>query len=125
MDHISKLTKICCHFGMAQYPATHIISLYCIPRYIFSTEGHLLPISPEISLVHEHCSYVGSFCKGNKTSLLDVSFEPSNTKFYTGLGLSAIESVPASGNIKVWLATFFIVFSILMTVGTEPDCVIL
>ncbi|KAK1310115.1 putative alpha-mannosidase I MNS4 [Acorus calamus] len=32
-------------------------------KYIFSTEGHLLPATPEISLVHEHCSYFGSFCK--------------------------------------------------------------
>lgn len=79
----------------------------------------MLPISPEISLVHEHCSYFGSFCKGNETNLFGASFEPSNTKFYVGLGLSAIESVPTSGNIKVWLATFFIVFSILTTVGTR------
>uniref|UniRef100_A0A1D1Y634 alpha-1,2-Mannosidase n=1 Tax=Anthurium amnicola TaxID=1678845 RepID=A0A1D1Y634_9ARAE len=32
-------------------------------KYIFSTEGHLLPATPEISLVNEHCSYFGAFCK--------------------------------------------------------------
>ncbi|PIA31515.1 hypothetical protein AQUCO_04900074v1 [Aquilegia coerulea] len=34
-------------------------------KYIFSTEGHLLPATPEIALVHEHCSYFGAFCRGN------------------------------------------------------------
>ncbi|XP_057840091.2 alpha-mannosidase I MNS4 [Cryptomeria japonica] len=34
-------------------------------QYIFNTEGHLFPMSPEISLTEEHCSYVGSFCKDN------------------------------------------------------------
>ncbi|KAF8401793.1 hypothetical protein HHK36_012739 [Tetracentron sinense] len=34
-------------------------------KYIFSTEGHLLPATPEISLVREHCSYFGAFCKSN------------------------------------------------------------
>ncbi|KAF6148314.1 hypothetical protein GIB67_025533 [Kingdonia uniflora] len=36
-------------------------------KYIFSTEGHLLPATPQISLVQEHCSYLGAFCKGNNT----------------------------------------------------------
>lgn len=31
--------------------------------YIFSTEGHLFPMTPEISLTKEHCTYAGSFCK--------------------------------------------------------------
>lgn len=35
-------------------------------KYIFSTEGHLLPASPEISLASEHCSYFGAFCKGDE-----------------------------------------------------------
>ncbi|WVZ68650.1 hypothetical protein U9M48_017566 [Paspalum notatum var. saurae] len=34
-------------------------------RYIFSTEGHFLPITPEIALVDEHCSYFGAFCNGS------------------------------------------------------------
>ncbi|KAF3778070.1 putative alpha-mannosidase I [Nymphaea thermarum] len=32
--------------------------------YVFSTEGHLLPLSPEISLVQEHCTYFGAYCRG-------------------------------------------------------------
>lgn len=31
--------------------------------YIFNTEGHFLPMSPEISLPAEHCTYAGSFCR--------------------------------------------------------------
>ncbi|GJM92971.1 hypothetical protein PR202_ga09480 [Eleusine coracana subsp. coracana] len=34
-------------------------------KYIFSTEGHLLPVTPEIALVNEHCSYFGAFCNGS------------------------------------------------------------
>ncbi|KAL6845244.1 hypothetical protein ACP4OV_024739 [Aristida adscensionis] len=34
-------------------------------KYIFSTEGHLLPVTPEIALVDEHCSYFGAFCNGS------------------------------------------------------------
>lgn len=34
-------------------------------KYIFSTEGHLLPATPEIALVDEHCSYFGAFCNGS------------------------------------------------------------
>ncbi|XP_031488090.1 alpha-mannosidase I MNS4 isoform X2 [Nymphaea colorata] len=33
-------------------------------QYVFSTEGHLLPLSPEISLVQEHCTYFGAYCRG-------------------------------------------------------------
>ncbi|XP_073278439.1 alpha-mannosidase I MNS4 [Primulina huaijiensis] len=32
-------------------------------KYIFSTEGHLLPATPQISLVTEHCSYIGAYCR--------------------------------------------------------------
>ncbi|CAL1396493.1 unnamed protein product [Linum trigynum] len=32
-------------------------------KYIFSTEGHLLPATPQISLAREHCSYFGAYCK--------------------------------------------------------------
>ncbi|KAL2923921.1 Alpha-mannosidase I MNS4, partial [Bienertia sinuspersici] len=38
-------------------------------QYIFSTEGHLLPTTPQISLVHENCSYYGSNCKSHNSSL--------------------------------------------------------
>ncbi|KAJ4846236.1 Alpha-mannosidase I mns4 [Turnera subulata] len=36
-------------------------------KYIFSTEGHLLPATPQISLVKEHCSYLGAYCKSGDT----------------------------------------------------------
>lgn len=29
---------------------------------MFSTEGHLFPMTPEISLFAEHCTYLGSYC---------------------------------------------------------------
>ncbi|KAL9684273.1 hypothetical protein QQ045_021708 [Rhodiola kirilowii] len=31
-------------------------------KYVFSTEGHILHATPQISLVCEHCSYLRSFC---------------------------------------------------------------
>ncbi|THG06277.1 hypothetical protein TEA_006052 [Camellia sinensis var. sinensis] len=34
-------------------------------KYIFSTEGHLLPATPQISLVREHCTYFGAYCRGS------------------------------------------------------------
>ncbi|XP_043692306.1 alpha-mannosidase I MNS4 [Telopea speciosissima] len=53
-------------------------------KYIFSTEGHLLPATPEISLVHEHCSYFGAFCKNEsmrkRSHLSDVSFGSQEAK---------------------------------------------
>ncbi|XP_038970215.1 alpha-mannosidase I MNS4 isoform X2 [Phoenix dactylifera] len=57
-------------------------------KYIFSTEGHLLPATPEISLVSEHCSYFGAFCKGDgmhKCHPMDTSFdrqETNDTQFH-------------------------------------------
>jgi mannosidase alpha-like ER degradation enhancer 2 len=32
-------------------------------KYVFSTEGHLLPATPQISLVREHCLYYGAYCR--------------------------------------------------------------
>lgn len=32
-------------------------------RYIFNTEGHFLPMSPEISLPGELCNHAGSSCR--------------------------------------------------------------
>eukprot|EP00897_Mesotaenium_endlicherianum_P005490 jgi/Mesen1/496/ME000104S10589 len=31
-------------------------------RYVFTTEGHLIPLTAQISLPAEHCTYPGSFC---------------------------------------------------------------
>jgi mannosidase alpha-like ER degradation enhancer 2 len=45
---------------------TFILTVYhWLGRYIFSTEGHLLPVTREIALVDEHCSYFGAFCNGS------------------------------------------------------------
>uniref|UniRef100_A0A803MN72 alpha-1,2-Mannosidase n=1 Tax=Chenopodium quinoa TaxID=63459 RepID=A0A803MN72_CHEQI len=38
-------------------------------NYIFSTEGHLLPSTPQISLVREHCTYYGAYCRSHNSSL--------------------------------------------------------
>ncbi|XP_062108214.1 alpha-mannosidase I MNS4 [Humulus lupulus] len=35
-------------------------------KYVFSTEGHILPSTPQISLLHEHCSYFGAYCRSGK-----------------------------------------------------------
>ncbi|KMZ61126.1 mannosyl-oligosaccharide 1,2-alpha-mannosidase, family GH47 [Zostera marina] len=45
-------------------------------RYVFSTEGHFLPATPEISLAGEYCSYYGAFCKydgGNASRYEDLN----------------------------------------------------
>ncbi|KAK9140285.1 hypothetical protein Scep_009966 [Stephania cephalantha] len=56
-------------------------------KYIFSTEGHLLPATPQISLVQEHCSYFGAFCKSGRRhgSIASVSNDPQEnnaTKYH-------------------------------------------
>ncbi|CAI9118318.1 OLC1v1019875C1 [Oldenlandia corymbosa var. corymbosa] len=38
-------------------------------KYIFSTEGHLLPATPQISLVREHCLYFGAYCRSSDLRL--------------------------------------------------------
>ncbi|CAA7395272.1 unnamed protein product [Spirodela intermedia] len=54
-------------------------------KYIFSTEGHLLPASPEISLVNERCSYLGALCwdTGKKKHDMPSSHqEINNSRFH-------------------------------------------
>lgn len=46
-------------------------------KYIFSTEGHLLPATPQISLVREHCSYYGAYCKSHNSSFRRESYSPN------------------------------------------------
>ncbi|MCD7463875.1 Alpha-mannosidase I mns4 [Datura stramonium] len=48
-------------------------------KYIFSTEGHLLPATPQISLVHEHCSYFGAYCWNNSMRVKTHSPESAET----------------------------------------------
>ncbi|GAV69591.1 Glyco_hydro_47 domain-containing protein [Cephalotus follicularis] len=83
-------------------------------KYIFSTEGHLLPATPQISLVREHCTYFGAYCKSGDFKVeyhaSVVSVDPQETngsRFYgnwvrTGLPSesSFLESTPISGLIK-------------------------
>ncbi|KAK4258077.1 hypothetical protein QN277_007577 [Acacia crassicarpa] len=47
-------------------------------KYIFSTEGHLLPTTPQISLVKEHCLYYGSYCRTNDIRQRSFSSEVEN-----------------------------------------------
>ncbi|XXG43590.1 hypothetical protein AAC387_Pa01g3582 [Persea americana] len=50
-------------------------------KYIFSTEGHLLPATPEISLADERCSYFGAFCRSGgkkKYQTSDVKHDEAN-----------------------------------------------
>ncbi|KAI3964858.1 hypothetical protein MKW92_031844 [Papaver armeniacum] len=68
-------------------------------KYIFSTEGHLLPATPEISLVNEHCSYLGAFCRANDArhkSLFnasdDASQESNGSKLHLSWGSSSFSS---------------------------------
>lgn len=82
-------------------------------KYIFSTEGHLLPATPQISLKREHCSYFGAYCKdgdskqGSETSGVSVDPQETNgSRFYgswvhTGFPSdSFLESTPIPGLIK-------------------------
>ncbi|KAF8663869.1 hypothetical protein HU200_055204 [Digitaria exilis] len=57
-------------------------------KYIFSTEGHLLPVTPQIALVDEHCSYFGAFCNANADRGYGTSASSTNHKKtnYTQLG---------------------------------------
>eukprot|EP00249_Psilotum_nudum_P018218 c26697_g1_i1 orf=127-2067(+) len=38
--------------------------------FVFSTEGHMFPMTHEISLSAEHCTYIGSFCHESAVSEL-------------------------------------------------------
>ncbi|KAJ7979950.1 alpha-1,2-Mannosidase [Quillaja saponaria] len=83
-------------------------------KYIFSTEGHLLPATPQISLVRERCSYYGTYCKNgdleqkSHTSEVESDVQESNgSRFYgarTQTGYmsdsSFLESTTISGSIK-------------------------
>ncbi|KAE8704763.1 putative alpha-mannosidase I MNS4 [Hibiscus syriacus] len=82
--------------------------------YIFSTEGHLLPATPQISLLQEHCSYFGAYC--NRGYLKEEfrasdkfadSQEPNGSRVSEGwvrtafpLDSSSLEASPVSGLIK-------------------------
>ncbi|KFK31701.1 hypothetical protein AALP_AA6G147900 [Arabis alpina] len=76
-------------------------------KYVFSTEGHLLPLTPQISLAREHCSYLGGYCPRNATKPRQE--EESNNDQVPGIELETHsssniypyhESFPVTGLIK-------------------------
>ncbi|WCJ23917.1 Alpha-mannosidase I MNS4 [Euphorbia peplus] len=77
-------------------------------KYVFSTEGHLLPATPQISLAGEHCSYFGAYCKSEKSEQESSKPQETNaTTFYggqvqTGYSLDSysFESTSTSGVMK-------------------------
>ncbi|CAN4099574.1 unnamed protein product [Withania somnifera] len=62
-------------------------------KYIFSTEGHLLPATPQISLVCEHCSYFGAYCRNSNLRLKTHSPESAETNSSGSLTRHADSSV--------------------------------
>lgn len=71
-------------------------------KYIFSTEGHLLPATPQISLVREHCSYFGSYCRNSNLRLKtsgETNSSGSQTRYVDSsvLSRSSYKSSPVSG----------------------------
>lgn len=87
--------------------------LLSLIRYVFSTEGHLLPATPQISLVREHCSYLGAYCRSGdsrrKSFTSDTSYgeQKNYTKEYGSRthtylpSETSYASAPFSGFIKV------------------------
>uniref|UniRef100_A0A7N0TKH9 alpha-1,2-Mannosidase n=1 Tax=Kalanchoe fedtschenkoi TaxID=63787 RepID=A0A7N0TKH9_KALFE len=67
-------------------------------KYIFSTEGHLLPATPQISLVREHCSYLGSFCSATDqtrfASLVKSAGESNSSKVFRVRSSTSLYSSP-------------------------------
>nr|GEY71357.1 alpha-mannosidase I MNS4 [Tanacetum cinerariifolium] len=62
-------------------------------KYIFSTKGHLLPMTLKISLVNEHCLYFGAYCKSTQgypsfsyVSKGDHQTTSNSSRFQRGLG---------------------------------------
>ncbi|KAI4317936.1 hypothetical protein L6164_025760 [Bauhinia variegata] len=81
-------------------------------KYIFSTEGHLLPATPQISLVREHCLYSGAYCRSDDliksfTSETENDLLESNNSYgtqtlsgYMSNSVSFESTAAASGLIK-------------------------
>ncbi|KAI4371943.1 hypothetical protein MLD38_010235 [Melastoma candidum] len=68
-------------------------------KYTFSTEGHLFPATPQVSLAKEHCSYLGAFCWSGDMRIESPSMEAGTemgktnvTKFYGRDGRSSLAS---------------------------------
>ncbi|KAK1591604.1 hypothetical protein Q3G72_010231 [Acer saccharum] len=104
-----------CHISDVEFhkKEDHMESFFLQKQYIFGTEGHLLPATPQISLAKERCSYFGAYCKSGdskeKSDTLDVSDDPQETngskvfgdRSHTGFPSdSFLGSIPATGLIK-------------------------
>ncbi|XP_038877093.1 alpha-mannosidase I MNS4 [Benincasa hispida] len=67
-------------------------------KYVFSTEGHLLPATPQISLVREHCSYLGAFCKSKmepESGMINNATDVEEAKHSFSEGTTSTE-IPSS-----------------------------
>lgn len=64
MGHISKYDAVDSISSIVYSDASFLLTVNQLCRYIFSTEGHLLPATPQITLLDEHCLYAGAFCNG-------------------------------------------------------------
>ncbi|CAA0806636.1 Probable alpha-mannosidase I MNS4 [Striga hermonthica] len=80
-------------------------------KYIFSTEGHLLPLTPPISLTSENCPYLGAYWKscypGQETCTSDImndyggkNYSESFTDIKSYLSPTGFQKPPASELIK-------------------------
>lgn len=83
-------------------------------KYIFSTEGHILPSTTQISLACEHCSYFGAYCRNgdikqeHRTADVASNLQETNDSRSFGSwahgGLQSettfSDSIPISGSIK-------------------------
>ncbi|KAE9619141.1 hypothetical protein Lal_00047903 [Lupinus albus] len=77
-------------------------------KYIFSTEGHLLPATPQISLVREHCLYHGAYCRSGNQRQTHFMSEADNDKqesddsrsYETTIRDTTFEPTGVSGLIK-------------------------
>ncbi|KOM35583.1 hypothetical protein LR48_Vigan02g173300 [Vigna angularis] len=83
-------------------------------KYVFSTEGHLLPATPQISLAREHCLYYGAYCRSgdlrqtyfvpesekDKKESNDTKFYDSWTKDTHSSDYTTFEPSAVSGSIK-------------------------
>ncbi|KAH6769982.1 Glycosyl hydrolase family 47 protein [Perilla frutescens var. hirtella] len=55
-------------------------------KYIFSTEGHLLPATPQVSLASENCSYLGAYCRSS--NLRQETYSSDTAKESGGTNIS-------------------------------------
>lgn len=105
MDHIGMGTSSSLLFiFLVVVRSTLIAYVLSIPsRYVFSTEGHLLPASPEISLVNERCSYLGAFCWdiGKKKHGMPSSHqEINNSRYHDQAYSSSHARYPSSASFQ-------------------------